>query len=175
MPFGMITAHVRPAAAAYAAADALVLPVDAHTIAVAPSSSAFDTASVIPRSLKDPVGLVPSYLRNTSAPVSREREAERTSGVPPSWSVTTGVSGPTGSRARYSSITPRQGGLARPDGAGGSALTARRPPRGSPRPPRGPRRGPGAARRRRATNVRRRGGSPGRGAPPGPRRPARPT
>ena len=52
-----------PARPQYAAADADVLPVDAHTAAVAPSSSAFETATVIPRSLNDPVGLAPSYFR----------------------------------------------------------------------------------------------------------------
>ena len=34
-----------------------------RTPLVAPSSSAFDTATVIPRSLNDPVGLAPSYFR----------------------------------------------------------------------------------------------------------------
>ena len=51
-----------PARPQYAAADADVLPVDAHTAAVAPSSSAFDTATVIPGP-NDPVGLAPSYFR----------------------------------------------------------------------------------------------------------------
>ena len=62
-PSGRTTARRMPARPQYAAADADVLPVDAHTAAVAPSSSAFDTATVIPRSLNDPVGLAPSYFR----------------------------------------------------------------------------------------------------------------
>src|SRR5205814_7495322 len=68
-PSGISTAHVSPARAAYAAADADVLPVDAHTTALAPSSTALEIAIVIPRSLKDPVGFRPSNLRNTRAPI----------------------------------------------------------------------------------------------------------
>ena len=55
--------HVIPARAAYAAAEAEVLPVEAHATALAPASTAFETAMVIPRSLKEPVGLAPSYFR----------------------------------------------------------------------------------------------------------------
>jgi len=54
-----------PDFAAYAAADADVFPVDAHITALAPFSSALDTASVIPRSLNDPDGFIPSHLRYT--------------------------------------------------------------------------------------------------------------
>jgi threonine synthase len=43
-------------AAPYAAADADVLPVEAQMIALAPSSTAFATATTIPRSLNEPVG-----------------------------------------------------------------------------------------------------------------------
>src|SRR5437763_3810286 len=64
-------------------------------------------ARVMPRSLKDPVGLAPSNLRKTSQPVSSESEPLRMSGVPPSCSVTTGVASVTGRRSRYSSMTPR--------------------------------------------------------------------
>ena len=46
-----------------AAAEALVLPVEAQMIAFDPSSTALDTAMVMPRSLKEPVGLAPSTLR----------------------------------------------------------------------------------------------------------------
>ena len=42
--------------AAYAAAEAAVLPVDAQSTMRAPSSSAFATATTIPRSLNEPVG-----------------------------------------------------------------------------------------------------------------------
>ncbi len=96
-----------PALAAYAAALADVLPVDAQTTAFAPSSTALLIASVIPRSLNEPVGLAPSYFSHTSQPVSSESGSERTSGVPPSSRVITGVSSETGRRERYSSITPR--------------------------------------------------------------------
>ena len=95
-----------PPRTAYAAADALVLPVDAQITARAPASAALEIASVIPRSLNDPVGLAPSTFRWTSHPVSSDRVGAGTSGVPPSRRVTTGVSAETGSRSRYSSITP---------------------------------------------------------------------
>jgi hypothetical protein len=87
-----------------------VLPVEAQTIAFAPSSAAFEIATVIPRSLNDPVGFAPSYFSHTSHAVSDDRASERTSGVPPSPSETTGVPGDTGRRSRYSSITPRHDG-----------------------------------------------------------------
>ena len=61
----------------------------------------------MPRSLKEPVGFAPSYFSQTSHPVSSLSDTERTSGVPPSRKVTTGVASVTGSRSRYSSITPR--------------------------------------------------------------------
>ena len=65
-----------PARAAYAAADAAVLPVDAQTIPCAPSSSAFATATAIPRSLNEPVGFAPSNLNQSSTP-SRSPRARR--------------------------------------------------------------------------------------------------
>ena len=46
-----------------AAALALVLPVLAHMIALAPSSTAFATATTMPRSLNEPVGLQLSSLK----------------------------------------------------------------------------------------------------------------
>src|ERR687891_1928657 len=87
--------------------EALVLPVEAHTTALAPSSSALETATVMPRSLNDPVGLDPSTFRCTSQPVRSDSQRLGTRGVPPSRRVTTGVPAVTGSRSRYSSITPR--------------------------------------------------------------------
>ncbi len=48
----------------------------------APSSLARVMAIVIPRSLKEPVGLAPSTLRWTSQPVSSESFWAGTSGVP---------------------------------------------------------------------------------------------
>ena len=77
-----------------------MLPVEAHSTARAPSSSALDTATVMPRSLNEPVGLAPSTFSQTSQPVRADSTGAGTSGVPPSSSVTTGVLGPTGSRSR---------------------------------------------------------------------------
>ena len=62
LPSGTNTAAVIPAWVAYAAADADVFPVDAQMTAFAPASIAFEMAIVIPRSLKEPVGFIPSYL-----------------------------------------------------------------------------------------------------------------
>ncbi len=91
-PAGSTTAHSRPARAAYAAADADVLPVDAQITTLAPCSTAFDTAIVIPRSLNDPVGFAPSTFSSTRAtPARSARRGASTSGVLPSSSVTTGV------------------------------------------------------------------------------------
>ena len=58
-------------------------------------------------SLKDPVGLSPSTLIQTSAPVSPESHGLSTRGVPPSRSVWVGVPSGSGNHSRYSSITPR--------------------------------------------------------------------
>ncbi len=77
-----------------------MLPVEAHSTARAPSSSALDTATVMPRSLNDPVGLAPSTLSQTSQPLRADSTGARSSGVPPSSSVTTGVAGPTGRCSR---------------------------------------------------------------------------
>ena len=60
-----------PARAAYAAADADVLPVDAQIASLAPRSTAIDIAIVIPRSLNDPVGLSPSTFNHTCATPAR--------------------------------------------------------------------------------------------------------
>ena len=48
---GVSTTAGMPARAAYAAADAAVFPVEAQITASAPSSTAFETATVMPRSL----------------------------------------------------------------------------------------------------------------------------
>src|SRR3954468_3118887 len=108
-PVGTRTAHTMPARTAYAAALALVLPVDAQMTACDPSSAALEMATVMPRSLNDPVGLAPSTLRCTSQPVCADSRGAGTSGVPPSCNVTTGVAPVTGRRSRNSSMTPRQG------------------------------------------------------------------
>ena len=44
-------------------AEAEVFPVDAQITAFAPTSAALEIATVIPRSLKDPVGLAPSTFK----------------------------------------------------------------------------------------------------------------
>lgn len=75
--------------------------------ALAPSSLARVIAIVMPRSLKEPVGLAPSTLRCTSQPVRSESTWAGTRGVPPSRRVTTSVVSLTGSRSRYSSMIPR--------------------------------------------------------------------
>ena len=96
-PSGTITAPRSPARAAYAAALAAVLPVEAQITASAPSPIAALTATVMPRSLNEPVGFAPSSLSHTSAPVSSERCGAGISGVSPSPIVT---SGSTGRRSR---------------------------------------------------------------------------
>src|ERR1051326_2326861 len=62
-PAGTNTIALSPACAAYAASDELVLPVDAHATAVAFSRTACVTATVLPRSLNEPVGFSPSCLK----------------------------------------------------------------------------------------------------------------
>ena len=63
LPCGISTAHVIFAFAAYAAAEAEVLPVEAHSTACWPRARASVIAIVMPRSLNDPVGFRPSTLR----------------------------------------------------------------------------------------------------------------
>src|SRR3954452_13724923 len=91
LPVGTSTAQVSPARAAYAAADADVFPVDAQMIALLPASTAFDTAIVMPRSLNEPVGFAPSTFRYTSPRTRSDSSGAGTSGVLPSYRVTTGV------------------------------------------------------------------------------------
>ena len=62
-------------------------------IASAPSAIAALTATVMPRSFNEPVGLAPSSLSHTSAPVSSESRGAATSGVSPSPIVTSGSAG----------------------------------------------------------------------------------
>ncbi len=101
-----------PARAAYAAALALVLPVEAQMTALAPEPAATVIATVMPRSLNEPVGLRPSTFRYTSHPVLAESTGAGSSGVPPSCRVMTGIPAVTGSRSRYSVMTPRHGARA---------------------------------------------------------------
>jgi hypothetical protein len=84
-----------------------VLPVEAQTTAFAPEATAAVMAMVMPRSLKEPVGFMPSTFRYTSEPVSSESFCACTSGVPPSPRVITLVDSVTGRRSAYSRMTPR--------------------------------------------------------------------
>ncbi len=84
-PFGTSTIVSRPAAAPYAAAEALVLPVEAHSNLGLPRSSDLATATTIPLSLKDPVGLHPSSLKyKDSRPRWAPIDRDLTKGVSPS-------------------------------------------------------------------------------------------
>src|SRR5580704_5317458 len=74
---------------------------------VAPRAAAMLTATVIPRSLNEPVGLAPSTLRYTSQPVIAESTGAGSSGVPPSPSVITDPAPGDGSRSPYSPSSPR--------------------------------------------------------------------
>ncbi len=60
----MKTSHVIFSFDAYMAADADVLPVEAHTILLTPKSLPCVSAVDIPLSLKDPLGLYPSGCKN---------------------------------------------------------------------------------------------------------------
>ena len=99
-PCGSRIAAAIPARAAYAAAEAAVLPVEAQTTARAPCASARETATVMPRSLNEPVGLALSSLSQRSRPSSCESVSAWTSGVEPSPSETTRSPCSRGSRSR---------------------------------------------------------------------------
>ena len=86
-----------------------MFPVEAQITASAPAPFARDTARVIPRSLKLAVGFAPSSFSSTRAPTRSEITGASTSGVEPSFRVTTGSPGSSGSRSRYRSM--RGGGL----------------------------------------------------------------
>ena len=96
-----------PARAAYAAAEADVLPVEAQIATFAPRSTAVEIAIVMPRSLNDPVGLSPSTLSSTRATPARWAiRGASSSGVLPSSRVITGVASVTGRNSRYASMSP---------------------------------------------------------------------
>src|SRR5207244_5603558 len=101
-PAGNTTAHAMPARAAYAAAEADVFPVEAQINARAPRSIARETATVIPRSLNEPVGFSPSFLIKTSqlGATRALNFGARTSGVFPSPSETTVLHSGRNSRNR---------------------------------------------------------------------------
>src|SRR5262245_14518018 len=101
-PFGTITNARSPARAAYAAAEAEVLPVDAQMTAREPPSTALEIAIVLPRYLNEPVGLKPSHLRwiRSEGSIASASRGAGSRGVLPSWRVTTGVCRVTGRNAR---------------------------------------------------------------------------
>ena len=94
LPSGISTKQAIPARAAYAAAAAEVLPVEAQMMARAPASTALVTAIVMPRSLKEPVGFSPSNLARirTFFLIFFGRLTSSISGVLPSLRLITGVS-----------------------------------------------------------------------------------
>ena len=65
-----------------------------------PASTAFVTATLIPRSLNDPVGFAPSHLSQSSTPSRSDRRGACSSGVLPSPSVTVTAAGPRSTGAR---------------------------------------------------------------------------
>ena len=70
-------------------------------IDVAPASIAFETATTMPRSLNEPVGLRPSSLRcRFGTPMRAPSRGAATSGVKPSPSVSAGVASVTGRNRR---------------------------------------------------------------------------
>src|SRR2546428_11514745 len=81
--------------------------------AVAPRSLALETATVIPRSLKEQVGFSPSYFNQSSnfPPMAATKFSTRTSAVFPSLRVTTGVASETGRERAYRVMTPCHGEL----------------------------------------------------------------
>src|SRR2546430_6674143 len=107
--------------------------------AVAPRATAMLTATVMPRSLNDPVGLAPSTFRYTSHPVRADTTGAGSSGVAPSPSVTTGPLASAGRRSRYCLITPGQptrvaAGPVPPAGERAGWLTPPPPPRSEEHP-----------------------------------------
>ena len=87
-----------------------MFPVDAHDTALAPMRTAWLTATVIPRSLNEPVGLCPSCLSISSGTFAQRATASRCNrGVLPSHCVTTflsGICGSTNSRNRHTPDAP---------------------------------------------------------------------
>src|SRR3546814_11762945 len=75
--------------------------------AFAPCSTARDSATVMPRSLNEPVGFIPSYLPHTSVPVRRDSAGAGRSGVPPSPRVTTVEASVPPRRSAYPRRPPR--------------------------------------------------------------------
>ena len=84
-----------------------MLPVEAQSTAFAPSSIALATATTMPRSLNEPVGLQLSSLKySSSMPRDGPMCCERTSGVLPSPRLMRGVASVSGRNSAYRSMTP---------------------------------------------------------------------
>ena len=104
---------------------------EAQPTTLAPSSLAWETPTVMPLSLKDPVGFRPSNLTKVfSTPISAPRALVGYSGVPPSWMETL-CAGSTGMNGAY--LQTPMGSLRRSSGfisltGSRSILTVRRPP-----------------------------------------------
>ncbi len=99
-PSGTTTTVRRPKRPPYAAADALVFPVEAQSSVRLPSWSARATATTMPRSLNDPVGLRPSSLKwSEPRPSAGPRVRDATQGVPPSPRLMRGVPASSGSHS----------------------------------------------------------------------------
>src|SRR2546428_2204600 len=102
LPFGISTLHFSPALALYAARDDEVLPVDAQITFLYPNSTAFETPTVIPLSLNDPVGFCPSnFTYNDFIPRSFARFLHSIRFVFPSESDTMFSSSQSGMRSKY--------------------------------------------------------------------------
>src|SRR5215211_3029069 len=106
LPAGTTTKHFMPALAEYAEAEAAVLPVEAQTLARLPAATALERATVMPRSLKEAVGFIPSNFKKRRAPALSERVGASIRGVSPSPKVAIAPSGISGSHRRYLLITP---------------------------------------------------------------------
>ena len=95
LPRGSTTIAGMPAAAAYAASDADVSPVDAQPTAricrpLAIICRTIETSTVIPRSLNEPVCELPhSFTQTSSMPMLRPKASARNRLVPPSSIETT--------------------------------------------------------------------------------------
>ena len=117
-PRGRMTTAGMPAAAAYAASEAEVSPVDAHATARTRAPSPIiclttDTSTVIPRSLNDPVCDSPHCFTHTSStPIARPYRSTRSRLVAPSFIVTRFSSRSSGHTHSFLLHTPEPFGLA---------------------------------------------------------------
>src|SRR3990170_8982871 len=84
----MSTILLMPALAAYAAREAEVLPVEAQITQDTPNSRAFETPTVMPLSLNEPVGFSPSFFTcRVLSPKNAASLSHLWRPVPPSLSV----------------------------------------------------------------------------------------